>query len=327
VAFRHFRVRFLIMAGLLVSGGLMFLALEPEGNHTPVRAVFYTWALVFGEIPEEFPRHPLLRLAFFVIPVLGLTVIIEGIIDFALMLRDRRRYERSWCTMLASSYRRHIVLVGFGRLGYRTFLLLRAMGEDVVVIERDPQGEFMEELRQEGSPVIVGDARREAMLDAANVAQARSIVLATDDDMVNLEAALDARRINPRIRVVLRVFDPNIADKMSEGFGIESVMSQSALSAPAFATAALEPAIIHSMVIGDHLVVMQRWLVRRGDPIAGRTVGQVLSDLGVGVLEHRPAGGPGSVLPAPDQVLAAGDGLILQGPLEAVSRLREAAPE
>ena len=52
---------------------------------------------------------------FFLIPILGLTVIIEGIIDFALMMRDRRRYERSWCIMLASSFKDHVVLVGFGR--------------------------------------------------------------------------------------------------------------------------------------------------------------------------------------------------------------------
>jgi Trk K+ transport system NAD-binding subunit len=322
VAFGHFRVRFLLMGAILVSGALMFIALEPEKGHTFFRALFFTWSLVFGEAPEEFPRSPLLRFLFFLVPVLGLTVIIEGIVDFALMLRDRRRYERSWCIMLASSFRDHVVLVGFGRLGYRTFLLLRRMGEAVVVIERDPQGEFMDDLRREGSPVIVGDARREALLAEANVAHARSIVLATDNDMVNLEAALDARRINPRIRVVLRIFDPNIADKVGKGFGIENALSQSALSAPAFATAALEPAIVNSFAVGERLIVMQRWLIRSSDGLAGRTVGEILGEKGLCVVEHRREGGPARLFPPPDLRLEPGDGVIVQGTFDGLSRLR-----
>ena len=88
------------------------------------------------------------------------------------------------------------------------------------------------------------------------------IILATDDDLANLEVALDARRINPGIRVVLRMFDQNMADKIRDGFNIYTAMSQSAISAPAFATAALDRAIVNSFMVNDALIVMQRWIVR-----------------------------------------------------------------
>ena len=320
VAARHFRLRFLLIAAILLGGGLLFMACEPEKNHSLPRAIFYSWLLIFGEPPEEFPRSNILRALFFIMPVLGLTIIIEGIIDFALMLRDRRRYERSWCTMLASSFKDHIVLVGFGKLGYRIFQLLRRLGEAVVVIERDAANQFLEELRRDGSPLLVGDARRESLLAEANVGKARSIILATDDDLANLEIALDARQVNPDIRVVVRMFDQNMADKMS-GLNIHMAMSQAALSAPTFATSAVAPSIVGSFVVGNKLVVMQRWLVRREGPLCGLTVGDVMRTKQIGVVEHTSPHQSPSLYPPPDTKLEPGDGLILQGPLHVLNDL------
>ncbi|MCI0629583.1 MAG: NAD-binding protein [Phycisphaerales bacterium] len=321
VAFRHFRLRFLIMAAILIGGGLLFILLEPEKNHSLPQAIFYTWSLVFGEAPEAFPKSIILRVMFFVVPALGLTVIIEAIIDFALMLRDRRRYERSWCTMLASSLSDHIVLVGFGKLGYQIFLLLRKLGEPVVVLERNADSQFLEELRRDGSPLLIGDARRDALLTEANIVKARSIILATDDDLANLEIALDARRLAPKVRVVLRMFDQNMADKLSDGFNIHQAMSQAALSAPTFAISAVAPSIVNSFILGNQLVVMQRWLVRADGPLTGKTISSLTTEFGLGAVEHhRPPDSP-RLFPPPDLQLQPGDGVILQGPLHTLNKL------
>src|SRR5688572_8287006 len=98
VAVRHFRTRFLIMAGILIGGALLFMLLD-DNEHDFIHALHGTWSLVFAQPTEALPRSIILRILFFLIPVLGLTVIIEAIVDFSLMLRDRRRFERSWCTM------------------------------------------------------------------------------------------------------------------------------------------------------------------------------------------------------------------------------------
>lgn len=323
VCFRHFRLRFLLMAIVLSVGGLLFMLLEPEKEHSFVRAVFYTFALVFGEPPEEFPRSPLLQSLFFLVPVLGLTIIIEGIVDFALMMRDRRRFERSWCTMLANSFQDHVVLVGLGRLGFRTFRVLRLLGEAVVVIERSPDNEFLEEVRRDGSPLLIGDARREALLEDANIRKARSILLATDDDLANLEAALDARKMNPAIRVVLRMFDQNMADKVRDGFNISLAMSQSAISAPTFATCAILPTTVNSFIVGDRIVAMQRWLVRRGGPLDGITVAETTRRHQVGVVQHHRSPAEAVLHPDPDLRLEPGDGVMIQGTIEALGALRD----
>ena len=322
VCLRHFRLRFVFMVALLLVGAVLFRTYEPEQQHSFPRAAFYTFSLIFGETPEDFPKSPVLQVLFFAVPILGLTVIVEGIIDFSLILRDRRRFERNWCRMLASTFKDHVVVVGLGRLGFRTFMLLRRMGVPVVVIERDPNNQFLEEVRRDGTPVLIGDARRESMLEEANVRDARSIVLATDDDMANLECGLDARKISNEIRVVMRMFDQNVADKIRDGFQIHLAMSQSAISAPTFATSALSPATVNSFIVGDDMVTMQRWLVRKGDPFCDQTVAQVMGAHRVVIVEHQAKGDQKDICPPPDTRLNAGDGLMIQGRLEVLAELR-----
>lgn len=321
---RQFRWRVLAIVLILLGGGLLFQWLEPEKKLSLTAATFYTWSLVFGEAPEEFPRSRVLQAMFFVVPILGLTVILEGIVDLALTVRDRRRHERGWCTMMASSLSDHIVLVGLGRLGYRTFLLLRRLGEKVVVIERNEKTEFLDELRREGSPLLIGDARREFMLQDANIAKARSIVLATNDDLANLEIALDARKLAPNIRVVLRMFDQNMADKIHDSLNIDNAMSQSAMSAPSFATAAIDPATVNSFVVGDQLVVMQRWPVQAGGPLDSKTIGEFCEAHGLGIVEHRSPGVAPRLFPSSATRLQPGDEIVAQGSFEVLRRLKNA---
>lgn len=322
VAWQHVRWRLAVLVFILVGGGLAFQHFEPEKQHSLPRAMFYTWALIFGEPPEEFPRAPLLQALFFAIPVIGLLVILEGIVDFALMLRDRRRHERSWCKIMASSLRGHVIIVGLGKLGYRTYRFLRRLGEIAVIIERNPDNQFLEEIRRDGAPIFIGDARREAILGDANAKHAKSIVLATDDDLANLEVALDARRVAPDIRVVLRMFDQNMADKIRYGFDIRLAMSESAISAPRFAMAAIDPSIVNSMVVEDRLVVMQRWKVEQDGPLCGRTIADVMSEYAFGVVERVPASGARRLFPLPNTRLEPGDEVLVQGTFQALTQLR-----
>ena len=322
-AFRHFRINLLMIAGLLLIGGVLFRVLEPDKHHSLTRAVYYTWVLIFGQPPEEFPASVALQTMFFVVPLLGIAVILEGLVDFALLLRDRRRSERIWCKIMANALSNHVILVGLGKLGFRTYRLLRQLGETVVVIERNAENQFLEDIRRDGAPLFVGDARREAFLADANVARARGIILATNYDLVNLEVALDARHINPRIRVVMRMFDQNMADKICEGFDIQVAMSQSALSAPAFVTAALDGAIVNSLVIGDQLVVVERWKIGVGSPLLGKTVADAMTECGITVVQRRTVDGAPRLMPPLDTRLTQGDEVLVQGTFEVLANLRK----
>ena len=322
-AFRQFRIKFLLLGGLLLGGGMLFRLLEPEKQHSLPRAVYYTWVLVFGQPPEEFPSSAILQALFFIVPVLGLGIILEGLVDFALIVRDRRRNERSWCTIMAAALSNHVILVGLGKLGFRTYCLLRQLGEAVVVIEGNEHNQFLDDVRRDGAPLFIGDGRREAFLVDAHAATAKSIILATNHDLVNLEIALDARRINPQIRVVLRMFDQNMADKIREGFNIQVAMSQSALSAPAFVGRGAGRG--HRQHAGDRRATPGDRAVggARGGPVVRKGRGG-----GDGPITAWPwwsaarAGAEPQLMPPPDTQLVAGDELLVQGTFPALSRLR-----
>lgn len=317
---QHRGLSFLLLFALLAGGGWMFQELEPGENHSLWRSMYFTWSLILGQPPESFPRSTPLQILFFLVPVLGLTVFLEAIVELSLMLRDRRHRERAWCKIMASSMKDHVILVGLGRLGIRTYHLLRKLGCEVVVVERNKDNQFLEDVRRDGAPLFIGDARREAWLEEANVKSARSIVLATTDDLANLEMALDARKLNPGIRVVMRMFDPNMAEKVREGFQIHTAMSAASLAAPAFATAALERSIVSSVVIDDELLITQRWSVQAGGPLERRTVSELIAKYGLGVIERRTSAGERRFFPPSDTLLSAGDEIVVQGPFELLER-------
>ena len=320
--------RVLILVTVLLSGAFLFQALEPERRHDFVKALYYTFSLIFAQPPEPFPDTGWLRALFFAVPVLGLTVLIESIVELSRMVRDRTRSEQAWSRIMAEAMHDHVVLVGLGKLGYRTFTLLRRLGVPVAVVEQDPQNQFLDEVRKDGAPFIVGDARREALIEQAGVTRARAIIVSTNNDLANLEIALDARRLAPGIRVVLRMFDQALADKVAQISNIKIAMSQSSISAPAFATAAIEPSVVSTAVVNDRLILMQRWTVRARGTLDGLTVGAVLEKFSIAIVERRATSAPTSAMfPGPSTPLAAGDELVVQGRYEDLVKLRPEAAE
>lgn len=323
VVLRRIVPRAAVILAVLLAGGAAFYFIEGRAQHSFVESVWYAWSLIFAQPPEAFPRHSvILQVMYFLFPVLGLVLIIEGIVDIALVVRERGRSERKWCLAMAGSLSDHIVLVGLGRLGYRTYRLLRRLGEAVVVIERQEQGEFIDVVRRDGCPLFVADARHEAVLVDANIGAARSIVVATNDDLANLEIALDARRLNPNIAVILRMFDQNMADKVRQGFNIRIAMSQSAISAPAFAMAAIDRTYVSTYAVDDELITMQQWQVREGGVLAGKTVGDVAREMELGVVRHK-SGDNSRLFPPPEQRLRPGDELLIQAPFRALIELQK----
>ena len=165
----------------------------------------------------------------------------------------------------------HIVLCGLGKLGYRILEHLKKLGEDVVAIEIQEECRFADDARNMGVPVITGDIRLLSTLEKANINKARCLITVSDEDMANLEAALSARSMNEDIRIVMRMFDQNLANKIRGGFAIETAFSTSALAAPAFAMAAVDPSIIGSFYVGEDLMLNLEITVRDGSRLNGMT--------------------------------------------------------
>jgi Trk K+ transport system NAD-binding subunit len=86
-------------------------------------------------------------------------------------------------------------------------------------------------------PVIIGDIASGTTLDGLRLKSARALLAVTKDDMANLQCALLAQARAPGLRVVLRLFDPDLAARVERTTGIYLSRSVAALAAPAFVAA------------------------------------------------------------------------------------------
>ena len=133
--------------------------------------------------------------------------------------------------------RDHVVVCGVGTTGTTILEALDRAGVRCVAVERDEDAldaAFVKRLRL---PVVIGDIAAGTTLDGLRLGSARALLAVTKDDMANLQCALLARARAPGLRVVLRMFDPDLAARVERTTGIYLSRSVSALAAPAFVAA------------------------------------------------------------------------------------------
>lgn len=168
----------------------------------------------------------------------------------------------------------HVIIVGLGAIGFRIASLLRERGIPVVAAERDPEGRFVDAARDMRIPVLTTDARSQNMLKALSIADARALVCTTDDDAANLATALKARGMRPDMKIVLRLFDPDLAARLDKALGAYNSRSVSSLAAPSFAAAAVGREVFATIPVGHRRVlVVARAPIEPGSEADGSTVG------------------------------------------------------
>jgi len=150
---------------------------------------------------------------------------------------------------------KHVVVVGLGNVGYRTVDELARLGIETTVVDRDPDRALLGADVEQGS-LVAGDGRLPATLSAAHIEHATALVAATGDDAANLGAALTARRLAPRVRTVVRVFDGDFARKVEEGGLANVALSSSRAAAPAFVAAALFEGVLAAYTREGDLVAL-----------------------------------------------------------------------
>lgn len=249
-------------------------------------AFFHTVHSLAASPTIDYPAGTKLTILFNILPVVGLLLLADTIARLGSLLFQRRSQHKEWQILLASTYRNHVVVCGLGHVGYRVVQHLLRSQIECVVLEREDNA-FVPQVRAMGVPVIIADARRQEVLASANIAEARAIIVATNDDLANLEIALDARNLKPDIRVVLRMFDDNLARKIAKGFNIQSAFSTSAIAAPVLAAAVTERNVLNSFVFNDVQLNTVEITISEGSGLLGWTLDKLRSELELTVALYR----------------------------------------
>jgi CPA2 family monovalent cation:H+ antiporter-2 len=96
----------------------------------------------------------------------------------------------------------HVAIVGYGRVGKRIVAALRERNVPFTIAEENR--ELVENMRNEGMHAVSGDANDPAVLIQAHVARAAMLVIATPDTVGVRKMVEVARKLNPKIQIVLR---------------------------------------------------------------------------------------------------------------------------
>jgi Trk K+ transport system NAD-binding subunit len=164
----------------------------------------------------------------------------------------------------------HVVVVGLGGVGVRVVDQLNDLGVPVVCVERNEDAVGVPLARREGLPIVFGDATRMETLRSAWVNTCRAVVTVTSDDITNLEAGLSSRELRDNVRVVLRLFDDDLAARVHRNFRIPVSRSVSFLAAPAFAAAMMERQVIGTIPVGRKVMLIADVPIAHGSELEGR---------------------------------------------------------
>ena len=106
---------------------------------------------------------------------------------------------------------RHVLLVGFGQVGFRLAQRLRRSGIPVLAVERDPGAPCLRLARDAGIPVSIGRGEDRATLELLGIRRCAVVAAVTSTDLVNVEIVLAASGLAPSVPVVLRLGDGAVA--------------------------------------------------------------------------------------------------------------------
>lgn len=96
----------------------------------------------------------------------------------------------------------HLVIVGFGANGRLLTRATKAASIPYVIVEMNV--ETVRNERAKGEPILYGDATQEALLDHANVREARVVVIAISDLVATRQIVHLARSLNPKVYIIAR---------------------------------------------------------------------------------------------------------------------------
>lgn len=163
-----------------------------------------------------------------------------------------------------------IIVCGLERTGYKIFCLLRQQGANAIGIHSEPIS---------GEPsIIVGDLQAAATLQAAGIETAQTLVLANGDDALNLAVLMQARVLNSRIRVINRLFNRNLGDRLDHTLPDHVSMSVSGLAAPVFYFAALGNRAIGQLKLFHQTWPIQEEYIDENHPWRGRLLSELWED-------------------------------------------------
>jgi len=209
-----------------------------------------------------------------------------------------------------------VIIVGCGRLGSELAFLLFKHGNDVAIIDKDPEAFNFLNAEFRGH-LVEGDVLSHDVIKRSGIENADAFAAVTSTDSVNLVAARVATEIYHIKTVVARNFEPNFSE-------LYSIFNLEVISGTSWSASRLEEMILneqfklfYSFGSGEvdyfQVILPTHWDGRRVSDLNQKQKESVLSSV---TRKGR------SFIPDQDEVLQAGDHLHFSATHEGIEALR-----
>lgn len=222
----------------------------------------------------------------------------------------------------------HYIVCGYGRIGQLICNGLVSEKLTHAIIENDKT--VVEHMNEQSELVFIdGDATRDEILKEAGITKAKGIFCTLDEDASNLLTVLNARALNPNIKIVTRVSSPELEIRYIRA-GADHCVSPQSWGSHSMLLTMLNPNISQMiMQFMDKTIeegTFYEITVPEDSPVQNKTLGESgirkasnVNVIGVRQKENNQV----IVNPQADMVIKIGDALICLGSREDFARLRK----
>jgi Trk K+ transport system NAD-binding subunit len=213
-------------------------------------------------------------------------------------------------------HQNHVIIVGLGRVGRQIATLLQQLRQSLVCVNSiDPEPQIPENI-----PLVVGELTD--ALTRVNLATARSVILATDDEMLNLELGLMAHEVNPHANLIIRTFDPRFSDNLARFLPQAQVLCVYELAAAAFAAATLGENVLNLLRLNHQTVLVAEYFIQENDPLLGLLIAEAAYGYGIVPIQYQAANQSKiDLMPSEEIRLGVGDRLVALVTASSLQRL------
>jgi len=254
--------------------------------------------------------------------VSGALFFLRAFVDYVVEGRLRATLGRRQMKAKITKLKDHFILCGYGRVGEDIARTFSEEGVPFVIIDSRPDNIALAE--EHGYLYLFGDATSDKVLIEAGIERARGLVAAVGSDVENTYIALSARGIRPDLFIEARASSKEAETKLKRA-GANRVVSPSSLGARRMAMLALRPAVADFIdtVTYDRgrELQMENIKVDSKSPLVGQPVEAVRQHSKATILAISKKKGKLLANPPDEEVIRAGDHLIIIGTKEQLTAL------
>ncbi len=185
--------------------------------------------------------------------------------------------EREVLGMEGTDFKDHVVICGWTNIGKVTLDELMTNEQKTVVITDDQ--EEITKIRDVGDKkhlyTVFGDYKNEKVLKRANIKNAKTIVIATEDDTESLIISLTVKKMNPEARMIVSINNDELKKTLYSA-GVTYVSSPSEMAGRMVASAAFEPEVarfIEDITTATSGYDVQQYIISSGSYANGMNIG------------------------------------------------------